>query len=113
MGEDKQKIVYEKLKDNAKNSIQRDKINKLFKSVRYVNKMKQLKNKVLQKLSQSDIFSDAELMNISERSDSSERLDKEELKNIVKGFENDLYEEQEKPMSRKEARENEKNIKKK
>ena len=49
-------------------------------------------------------------MNISERSDISERLDKEELKNknIVKGFEDDLYEEQEKPMSRKEARENEK-----
>ena len=113
MGEDEQKIVYEKLKDNAKNSVQRDKINKLFKSMKYVNKMKQLKNKALQRLSQSDIFSDADLMNISQRSDSSERLDKEELKNIVKGFENDLYEEQEKPMSRKEARENEKKNKEK
>ena len=43
------KIVDEKLKTNAKNSIQRDKINKLFKTMKFMNKMNNLKKEAQKK----------------------------------------------------------------
>ena len=110
--EDEQKIIYEKLKNNAKNSKQRDKVNKLFKSMKFINKMKKFKNEVQKKLGENgnDILSDAEEMNSS---DLSKSIDKEEIKTIVYNFEKDLYEEHEKPLTRKEERENEKKNKEK
>ena len=101
---DEQRKVYQKVKNNAKSQEQKDKIFNLFKSMKYINKMKKFKNEVQKKLSNSEKFISGDKMSKNEIIES---LTKEELKGIIDDFERDLFEENENPLTRKEARENE------
>ena len=100
--EDEKEMVIEKIKKGVKNSNQRNKVQKVFNLMKNLNKMKNFAKQVKYRLS---------LQN-SPKIDSTankdiEYLETGEIKEIVKNFENDLFNERRKPLSRKEERENE------
>ena len=84
-------VIYEKLRNSTKNPEKSSKLLQLFKTTKFINKIKNLRKTKL----------------IKKEEESKENIEENKLKKIIKDFENDLYEVKEKPLTRKEIRENE------
>ena len=111
IGEDNPKILIEKLKNNLKYSGKKKSVHKFFKQMSYLNKMKKFSIEVKNKNNNKTFsFNDG---TFAENNSIVENLEKKDFNEILKGFEKDLFEEKQKPLSRKEERENDKDEKKK
>ena len=84
-------VIYEKLRNSTKNPEKSSKLLQLFKTTKFINKIKNLRKTKL----------------IKKEEESKENIEENKLKKIIKDFVNDLYEVKEKPLTRKEIRENE------
>ena len=100
-----QKIIFEQLKNNAKSTRQKDLI-RLLKTTKNINKMINFAKDTKIKLSKNKKKMSLKEHIVKQDEDSVENLSENELRGIIKDFENDLFKEKEKPLTRKEAREN-------
>ena len=97
-----QNLLFDKFRFSAKNFGQKNKFYRLFKTTKMINKIKNLRKSDKNWLNNNKSFNQN-----NSKNESSKLILEEKLKEIIRNFENDLYEEKEKPLSRKEIRENE------
>ena len=92
---DRKNLMFEKLRNSATFPGKKGRLSAIFKKVKNLNKITKSKINYLKEKA------------IKEDEENKESLDENKLKEIIKEIINDLYEEKEKPLTRKEIRENE------
>ena len=99
MEKNDQKEIFEKLKKNAKNSGEIDKIQNVFNILKSFNKMKEYAQNIRNKLQKKN-DDNKENNNIDD-------LESNKVRRILEGFEKDLFDEENIPLTKKEIKENE------
>ena len=108
MEKNDQNIILEKLKLKTKKSGQKFKIKKVYVALNAINKMKSYAKDIKNKLKNNKgPHSEKKKKEEGDEEDEIENLENIKLKKIFEGFQKDLYDEEDIPLTRKEMKENE------